>query len=189
MRSREQATSGNTEELELLRRVAARDRDALTALFVRYHPRLFKFVFRLTSSYSIAEELVNDVMLVVWRKADTFRGESQVSTWILGIAYRLTMRTLSRNKIRPVSDLDPDDISATAGSEWETEDWVQRGIESLPAAQQTMVMLVFYLGLSYEEAAAVTDCPVNTVKSRMFHARRKLRDILAASAGTAEDTI
>lgn len=176
----------NAEELELLRRIAAGERDALAQLFLGYHARLFKFVFRLTGSYTIAEEMVNDVMLVVWRKADTFRGDSKVSTWILGIAYRLAMRRLARRKKRLARRANIDDVTLFGSDAVETEDWVQRSIAALPAAQQLTVMLVFYVGLSYEEVATVTDCPVNTVKTRMFHARRKLREALSAAGASAD---
>lgn len=164
----------------LLKRIAADDRDALSELFVRYQPRLFKFVFRLTSSYSIAEEMVNDVMLIVWRKAATFRHESKVSTWIFGIAYRTSMRRLSRRRLRLTPLTDVDAPGAQEEAKAETEDWVHKAIETLSPAHQLTVMLVFYLGLSYEEVAVITECPTNTVKTRMFHARKRLRGELEA---------
>lgn len=171
------------EELALLRRVAQEDREAITELYRIYHARLFKFVFRLTSSYTAADELVNDIMLVVWQKACDFRGESRVSTWIFGIAYRQAMRRMSRKKIRLWPRQDPEKLVATGNPDVETEDWIRRGLESLPAAQQLTMVLVFYLGLSYTETAKLTDCPVNTVKTRMFHARRKLRELLGETSG------
>ena len=80
MQTKPKIDVSNEQELSLLRRVADKDRDALTELFHTYHARLFKFVFRLTHSYTIADEMVNDIMLLVWQKANTFRGESKVST-------------------------------------------------------------------------------------------------------------
>jgi len=181
----------DAEELALLHKVAEQDREALAELYRVYHPRLFKFVFRLTSSYPVAEELVNDVMHMVWRKASSFRGDSRVSTWIFGIAYRQTMRRVTRNKVRLVPTIDVESHGVDADDRVETENWVRKGLDELPAAQQITVMLVFYLGLSYEETAAVTRCPVNTVKTRMFHARRKLKDALTAAAlppGNSEES-
>lgn len=176
------ANVDNAEELELLRLVADRDRDAFTSLYRIYHPRLFRFLYRLTSSYTAADELVNDIMLAVWRSATSFRGESRVSTWIFGIAYRQAMRRLRRRRLRIRRDKDPDEFGARGNRDVETEDLVRRGLESLPPAQQFAMLLVFYQGLSYAEVAAVTDCPVNTVKTRMYHARRKLREFLDAAA-------
>ena len=161
----------NEEELVLLKLVATGDRSALTRLYLQYHARLFKFVFRLTRSYATADEIVNDTMLVVWDKAASFRRDSKVSTWIFGIAYKQTMRRVTRKQLQlsPLTDLD--DSGHDHDADMEIEDWVRQGLHSLPAAQQLTVVLVFYLGLTYQETAAVTDCPVNTVKTRMFHAR------------------
>lgn len=172
----------NEEELALLRLVGTGDRSALTRLYLLYHARLFKFVYRLTRSYATADELVNDVMLVVWDKAATFRGDSKVSTWIFGIAYKQTMRRVTKKQLllSPLTDIE--DSGHNHDTSLEIEDWIEQGLHALPAAQQLTVILVFYLGLTYEEIAKVTDCPVNTVKTRMFHARRKLKEYLSASA-------
>lgn len=166
----------------LLRRVAARDREALTELYRSYHARLFRFVYRLTGSYSIADELETEVMLAVWDQAAAFRGESRVSTWIFGIAYKMALRRLRRERLQPATGDRLDQVSVESGSGLETEDWVRQGILALPPAHRITVMLVFWLGLTYEETAAVTGCPVNTVKTRMFHARRKLKELLEHSA-------
>ncbi len=172
----------NEEELALLRLVARGDRSALTRLYLVYHARLFKFVFRLTRSYETADELVNDVMLVVWDKAASFRGDSKVSTWIFGIAYKQTMRRVTRKQLQLTPLTDVEDSGHDLDTSMEIEDWIKQGLRALPAAQQLTVILVFYLGLTYEETSKVTDCPVNTVKTRMFHARRKLKEYLSASA-------
>ena len=172
----------NEEELALLRLVARGDRSALTRLYLVYHARLFKFVFRLTRSYETADELVNDVMLVVWDKAASFRGDSKVSTWIFGIAYKQTMRRVTRKQLQLTPLTDVEDSGHDLDTTMEIEDWIKQGLHALPAAQQLTVILVFYLGLTYEETSKVTDCPVNTVKTRMFHARRKLKEYLSASA-------
>ena len=172
----------NEEELALLRLVARGDRSALTRLYLVYHARLFKFVFRLTRSYATADELVNDVMLVVWDKAASFRGDSKVSTWIFGIAYKQAMRRVTRKRLQLTPLTDVEDSGHDLDTTMEIEDWIKQGLHALPAAQQLTVILVFYLGLTYEETSKVTDCPVNTVKTRMFHARRKLKEYLSASA-------
>lgn len=174
--------TSNEQELVLLRQVADGDRDAMTELFVIYHRRLFNFVFRLTRSFTTAEELVNDIMLLVWQKASNFRRESRVSTWIFGIAYRQTMRRVTKKQLETTNSIDVDLTPAEGDITAETEDWILHGLHSLPAAQQLVTVLVFYLGLSYEETARVAGCPVNTVKTRMFHARRKLKEFLQVSA-------
>lgn len=183
MTTAEQTPGGENErEAALLQRVVQQDRDAIAELYRLYHARLFKFTFRLTRSYAAADELVNDIMLVVWQNAGAFRGDSKVSTWIFGIAYRQTMRRLTRRPTTLPQHADPDELGHDDATDVETEDWVWRGLRALPAAQQLTVVLVFYLGLTYSETAEVIQCPVNTVKTRMFHARRKLRAWLAESA-------
>ena len=182
MRARQSSNVTNERELTLLRRVADRDRDALTALFEIYHPRLFKFVFRLTHSHTISDEMVNDIMLLVWQKAETFRGESKVSTWIFGIAYRQTMKRVTRKQIKLSVTANLNELPAEHEPSVELQNWIQPALRMLPAAQQITVELVFFLGLSYQEVAEVTECSVNTVKTRMFHARRKLKGLLAQSA-------
>ena len=172
-------------ERKLLELVANCDREALTRLYELYHERLFKFVFRLTQSHAQTEEVVNDIMLAVWRGAKTYRGDSKPSTWIFGIAYRQSLKRLSRKQIRISSRVDVEQISDRSVHTMEQEDWVRRGLDELPTAQRLAVELVFYLGLSYEEVATVTDCPINTVKTRMFHARRKLKEQLEIAASPA----
>ena len=173
--------NGSTER-SLLDRIAQRERDALAELYERYHARLFRFVYRFTRSHAESDELVNDIMLVVWNSAGKFRGDSKVSTWILGIAYRQSLRRLSRKQVAVVQEIDPDEFADQTNSVLEREDWVRNALDSLPAAQRLTLYLVFYAGLSYEEVARVTDCPVNTVKSRMFHARKRMKEQLECTA-------
>jgi RNA polymerase sigma-70 factor (ECF subfamily) len=172
----------NEQEEALLRRIAGQHRPSFEKLFGSYHPRIFRFVFRLTRSYSAADELANDVLLTVWQNAEQFRAESKVSTWIFGIAYRQSLRYLRKRKPDTVPLFDRDALAHDANSDFERQNWVQHGIQQLPPKQKLTVMLVYYLGLSCEETAVVTDSPVSTVKTRMFHARRKMKDYLAKSA-------
>lgn len=178
------SASDDRRERQLLDRIAEHDRDAFDELFRVYHPRLFRFVFRMTASYRSADEIVNDILLVVWQSAGTFRGDSKVSTWIFGIAYRQSLRQLRKRKVTTVPMSEDTAVDENSQQRMEREDWVRRGIDELPLKQRLTVMLVYYLGLSYEETAAATGAPVNTIKSRMFHARRKLRAYLSKSAGT-----
>jgi RNA polymerase sigma-70 factor (ECF subfamily) len=182
-----QKANRDLEERALLELIAAEDRDALTDLYGRYHARLFKFVFRMTRSYTAADELVNDIMLAVWRSAGSFRGDSKPSTWVFGIAYRQALKRLSRKQLSIAPFLDVDQLPDGQPRTVEQEDWVRHGLDTLPAAQRLAMELVFFVGLSYDEVAAVMECPVNTVKTRMFHARRKLKEQLTSLA-SGEDT-
>lgn len=185
-RSKSSRAVRDTAERALLGAIASGDRAALAKLYTDYHPRLFKFVYRLTRSHAVTDELINDIMLAVWRGADNFRGDSKPSTWIFGIAYRQALKRLSRKSLSITEGFDVDRLPHPDTGSFERQDWVRRGLDTLPPAQRLAMELVFYLGLSYEEVAAVTDCPVNTVKTRMFHARRKLRQQLKTSASAAD---
>ncbi len=165
-----------TDERSMLSAIAAGDREALTEIYRYYHPRLFKFVYRLTQSYTVAEEAVNDIMLAVWKNAAGYRGDSKPSTWIFGIAYRQSLKHLSRKQVQIADNVELEELPDEKSAALEQEDWVRSGLAALPSSQRMAVELVFFLGLSYDEVAAVADCPVNTVKTRMFHARRKLRE-------------
>jgi len=177
----------NAAEVLLLRRAADNDREAFDELFQNYHPRLFTFLFRLTRSHGSAEELANDVLLTLWKDAGRFRGESKVSTWVFGIAYRKALAHLRKRKLKFVTFIEHEETAQDSNSvdldgQFEREDWVRQGVESLPPKQKLTVMLVYFLGLSCEETAGVTSVPVSTVKTRMFHARRKMKQHLIASS-------
>lgn len=174
-------SNNNAAEVLLLRRVADGDRGAFEELFEYYHSRLFLFLFRLTRSHGAAEELANDVLMTVWKDAGRFRGESRASTWIFGIAYRQALTHLRKRRLKLVSIRDDDATVCESDIQLEREDWVRRGIDALPPKQKLTVMLVYFLGLSCEETASASGVPVNTVKTRMFHARRKMKKHLIAS--------
>ncbi len=180
-------SASNDREWELLRQIARQDRLAFSELFELYHTRVFKFVYRLTHSHATSDELVNDIMLLVWRKAGTFRGSSKVSTWIFGIAYRQSLRRMSRDKSKLFQSIETVEPLVQEGDGADIENWVRQGLNALPAAQQITAVLVFYLGLTYEEVSEVTGCPVGTVKTRMFYVRQKLKVILPAIARPASE--
>ena len=90
-------SSSNARELELLRQVAAGDRTAFKELYLIYHRRLARFLMRMTSRHDLIEEVINDTLWTVWLKAGDFRGDSLVSTWIVGITYRRALKALRRH--------------------------------------------------------------------------------------------
>ena len=168
-------------EVDLIGRIAAGDRRAFEELYHLYHRRLARFLTRLTRRYDIAEEVINDTFYVVWRKAGAFRGESQPSTWILGIAYRKARSAFRSSARLPQENLDavPEPLThETPASTEELRDWLGQALAQLPLEQRMAVELCYELGYSCEEIAAIMNCPVNTVKTRLFHARGKLQRLL-----------
>jgi RNA polymerase sigma-70 factor (ECF subfamily) len=170
----------NQRDQELLTRVAARDREAFKQLYHIYHRRLTRFLMRLTRHPEIAEEIINDTLWIVWRKAPEFRHGSLVSTWIFGIAYRRGLKTLQRQP-PPACDID-DDSEAVADDDvqpaYERSDWLERALAQLPINQRAVLELAYYLGHSCDEIGEIMDCPVNTVKTRMHKARLKMKMLL-----------
>jgi RNA polymerase sigma-70 factor (ECF subfamily) len=179
------------EEVALVSRVAEGDTRAFDDLFRCYVPRLVRFLGRTTRVPHLIDEIVNDTMLIVWRKAGTFNGCSRVSTWILGIASRRRLKALERME-KGVGAAVVDDIAspAEAGPEEQhvRQDELRRcsaAIEALPPEQRQVVILTYFEGLSYQEIARIAGCPVNTVKTRMFHARRRLKALLSERRSAA----
>jgi RNA polymerase sigma-70 factor (ECF subfamily) len=183
-----QTRASNDVERVLLQRVSAGDRDAFRDLYLRYHRRLARFLTRLTQRPEDAEEIINDTLWIVWQRAGEFRNASRVSTWIMGIAYRRALKlirsaqaharamTLEMAEGEPTAD---DAVQATLDRQL-----LEHGLARLPLEQRLVLEFTYYLDHSCEEIAEIMDCPVNTVKTRMFHARRKLRLLLASDTGT-----
>jgi len=157
---------------------------AFEALYREFYPRLFDFVLRIVGSPRDVEETINDTMLVVWNKADEFAERSKVSTWIFGIAYKKALKRLQSNKrlaereihieVEAVDGRDPADLVGDDALLTR----IRIAVAALPLAQRSIVHLAFFYGYTYSEIAEIVDCPVNTVKTRMFYARERLRPVL-----------
>lgn len=164
------------------------DRQAFEALYRRYHPRLLRFCHRLNGQLESLEEIVNDTMLVIWRKASSYDPTCRPSTWIFGIAYRKTLENLRRrrrhNRFESL-DSHPGLHQPSPSSVHETADWLHTAFMELSEEHRSVVELTYYYGMSYKEIAQVVGCPENTVKTRMFHARKKLQSILPRLAEPA----
>jgi RNA polymerase sigma-70 factor (ECF subfamily) len=158
-------------DLDWLRRIARSDRPAFEAFYREYHGRLTRFLARLTPQRTLVEEVVNDTLWTVWRNASAFRGSSRVSTWVMGIAWRCGLKAVRR--------------AGGAASEPAAEPVEPPATQQLPVEQRTTLELAYYFGHSLEEIAQIMECPVGTVKGRMFHARIKLRNLLPALGGGA----
>jgi RNA polymerase sigma factor (sigma-70 family) len=175
----------NEDELSLLRRVAVRDRRAFETLYGIYYRRLFAYLFKLIRRGEVVEEVLNDVMFAVWTGAGRFDGRSRPSTWIFGIAYHKALKALAR---RPAAEVDGDvengpepvdrDEPESLAARRELAGVLGRALGSLSPEQRAVVELTYYYGLAYPEIAEIVGCPVNTVKTRMFHARRRLKEVL-----------
>jgi RNA polymerase sigma-70 factor (ECF subfamily) len=172
---------------QLLARVAARDGEAFRELYIVYHRRLARFLMRLTRRYELAEEVINDTLWVVWNRAAEFRGESRVSTWIMGIAYRRALKAL-RAEPALAGEAAADETALMAPDEAdsaELSELILCAMQRLPAEQRLALEFAYGYGHSCEEIATIMGCPLNTVKTRLFHARQKLRELLPQLSGEA----
>ena len=175
----------NAAELALLSRVAMCDRTALEVLYKSYSPRLARFLDRVTRRPDLIDEAINDTFWIVWNSARDFRGASEVSTWIIGIAYRCTLKALRRSgtlRSEQAAPMDEAGSNSDPFVDHELSNWVAGGLRLLPNEQRVTMELAYYLGHSLIEISSIMDCPVSTVKARMFHARMKLRNILPSLA-------
>ncbi|MDB5973050.1 MAG: polymerase sigma70 [Hydrocarboniphaga sp.] len=183
----EQQAERDIVDRSLLRAIAQQDRPAFEKLYRDYHRRLGRFLARVTQRDDLIEEVVNDTFWIVWRKAEEFRGQSLVSTWIMGIAYRCALKALRRAGPPPLAD---PVLPIEDETQWDDplvqqdrRSWIMQGLERLPPDQRTTLLLAYYLGHSCEEISEIMACPVGTVKARMFHARIRLRNLLPTLGG------
>jgi len=155
-------------------------------LFARHHVRVFRFVLRLVRDESIAEDLISDVFLDVWRQAGRFEGRSQVSTWLLAIA---RFKALSALRRRPDEELDeetagaiedPADDPEVVLEKKDKSASIRKCLTGLSAEHREIIDLVYYHEKSVEEVAEIVGIPENTVKTRMFYARKRLAELLKA---------
>jgi RNA polymerase sigma-70 factor, ECF subfamily len=172
------------DDVELLGRIGRGDEDAM-AVFYRVHGRVvLAQVLLVTGERVLAEEIVQDTMLAVWRGAGCFRGESSVRSWVIGIARRQTRDRLRRRRLRVVDDAvlagrpgagpGPEEAALDRAELAE----VRGAIRELAPAHREVLGLAFGSGLSLPEVAGVLEIPVGTVKSRLAAARTALSRIL-----------
>ena len=171
------------DESALLARIVARDFQAFETLYRLYERRLYRFILNLVHRPHLAEEVLSDTMMVVWRKAEAFDGKSKVSTWIFAIGYRRALSAL-RDLKEPVEDKDaerresPEEGPEQQLSRRQTHERLLAAMGQLSPAHRAVVELTYFHEMGYREIADVIQCPVDTVKTRMFHARRHLKRVL-----------
>jgi RNA polymerase sigma-70 factor (ECF subfamily) len=171
--------NGNDRDSVLICAIAAGDAAALQEIHSRYSRRIESFTLKITRRRDLAEELTNETLTAIWLSAAQFRSASKVSTWIFGIAHILSVKAL-RNFVSPVSDLTDTQVEESHDP-WscnEVCEWLDAALALLPVEQRTALERCYRLGHSCRQIADSLDCPVNTVKTRMFYGRRKLRRLL-----------
>ena len=172
------------EDLDLIHRMQAGDDDAVRDLYALYGQRLYAYALRLTDDPATAEDVTQNTLVTAWRTARTFRGEGRLIAWLLGIVHHTAMKAL-RGSTRYLDEVAEETVSEDQPSPEEQAQvrderrWVRQGLQSLSSEHRAVLELVFYQGLSLNEAADVLKCPIGTVKSRLSYARNHLRGVLS----------
>ena len=176
------------EDRALMRRISQGDREAFDVVYRRYADRVRAFLARVLPVRALIDETLNDTMLAVWRQSARYDGSCRLSTWIFAIAQRRALHALRHARVR----------ARFAATEWpsrnepdtetqlsQLKDRLRRALVTLPAEQFAVLQLTYFEGYGCREVASLMACPVQTVKTRMFHARRKLRRIFSLSKDAA----
>lgn len=186
----------------LLKRIATKDRKAFEEFYYLYAEGFGMFLMKMLKQRNWVDEAVNDIMLTIWQSADRYDpGRGRLSTWLFGIAHNKGLKILERNgRYREKSledypgevDSDEDDISELYSSAmsptseperlvmgWELGDAMNWAFSKLSADHLAVIDLCFGEDRSYQEIADIVGCPINTVKTRLFHARKRLTELLA----------
>ena len=175
----------DTSDAALIQSIVSGDKGAMRILFTRHNVRVYRFLLRFVDK-STAEDLVSEVFLDVWRQAGRFQGRSQVTTWLLAIARN---KALSALRCRPAEELDDEQAAAiedlgsnaeiTLQNRQKTE-ILRRSLTQLSPAHREVIDLVYYHEKSIDEVAEITGVRQSTVKTRMFYARKRLSELMAA---------
>jgi RNA polymerase sigma-70 factor, ECF subfamily len=171
----------------LVARIADGDRLAMQTLFARYRTPVYRWLLRLVGNETVAEDLLSDVFLDVWRQAGRFQARSAVSTWLLAIA---RFKALSARRSRKNAELD-EAIEATVADSADNpevvlqkksrDQFVRTALTTLSPEHREIIDLVYYHDKSVDECAQILGVPSGTVKTRMFYARKKLAEMVQAA--------
>lgn len=165
-------------------RVRARDLRAFETLYRSYHPRLTRFLTNLIGRPQLVEEVLNDTMLVVWNRPESYNGGSRLSTWIFAIGYRKSLKALSRCD-DPLEDVEAERrASSEPGPEAElgrrqSQAALAEAMRQLSPDHRAVVDLTYFHEFDYREISEIMDCPIDTVKTRMYYARRHLKRVIS----------
>jgi RNA polymerase sigma-70 factor, ECF subfamily len=183
--SQSRPSKAETSDQALIALLAEGDKDAMRILFARHNVKVFRFLARLVGDAANAEDLVSEVFLEAWRQAARFEARSQVATWLLGIARHKALSALRRRPSEAPDDAlesieDTADNPEVALQNRNTGAILRDCLQQLSSAHREIIDLIYYHGRTIDDAAQITGVPQNTVKTRMFHARKRIADLLAA---------
>jgi RNA polymerase sigma-70 factor, ECF subfamily len=171
----------------LVAHIGEGDRLAMQTLFARHRTPVYRWLLRFVGNETLAEDLVSDVFLDVWRQASRFEGRSSVSTWLLAIA---RFKAISARRRRTDVELDegiestvadPADDPGVVLEKKNRDEVLRTALTRLSTEHKEIIDLVYYHEKSVDECAQIIGVPSGTVKTRMFYARRKLAELVQAA--------
>jgi len=168
----------------LLESIADGNRTSMHILYARHNVRVYRFILRIVRDATVAEDLVSQVFLDVWRTATQFEGRSQVSTWLLSIARFKALTSLRQRRFEDIDQEDvreiPDEADTPEASldRTTTSEILRACVAKLSPAHREIINLVYYHEKSVEEVGEIIGIPQSTVKTRMFYARKQLAELL-----------
>ncbi|HZZ62889.1 MAG TPA: sigma-70 family RNA polymerase sigma factor [Roseiarcus sp.] len=172
---------------ELIARIRVGDPLALRALYARHSVKVYRFALRLLRSEPAAEDVVSEVFTDLWRNAGSFEGRSEASTFLLAMARNKAYSLLRRRREdaldeEAAAEIEDDADNPETALEKKTKgDMLRACLQRLSPEHREVIDLVYYHDKSIEEVAAIVGAPAGTVKTRMFHARKKLAEIARAA--------
>ena len=182
-------THENQKALELLKNIALGSEVALVEFYDTFHSSIYNFAIRRLNEHADAADVLNDVMLQVWKNAGSFKGRAKVMTWVFGITHHKVIDKLRKSSRHVMTELEetlPDDDSFSVTDSImgaQRSDYIKQCMAQLSNAHRQVIHLAFFEELSYPEIAEIVDCPEGTVKTRMFHAKQILKRCLAKFVG------
>lgn len=201
-----------TAGIALLQRIAAKDRKAFEEFYYLYAEGFGRFLMKMLKKHEWVDEAVNDLMLTIWQTADHYDPEKgRLSTWLFGIAHNKGLKQLERNRRYREESLEAHSVEIDSDEErgdgrydsalplcaepervvmgWELGDALSWAFEKLSPDHQAVIELCFTEDFTYQEIADIMGCPLNTVKTRLFHARKRLTEMLARKGFSLSDQV
>lgn len=160
------------------------DQSAMSVLYNRHYQRIYRFIIRQIRDEMMAEDILNDVFLDCWRQAQKFEGRSAVSTWLTAIAYNKSISYLRKRRETQAGDgqaeamIDESDSPQTSVMKDDKGDQIRLAMDELSQDHKAVIDLAYYHDMGVKEIAEILDVPTNTVKTRLFHARKNLHEVL-----------
>ena len=179
-----------TDEQELVKRIAAGDKQAFHIIYEQTHGKVARYIIKLVNNETLAEDVLIQTYTVAWQKMSSFRGSSRLTTWLISIARNIAFKEFRKNRFQEPFDethIAADNTSHLKPEQRDRKEKMQQALVTLSASHREALELVFYQGLTYPEVSKLINVPVNTVKTRIFHAKKELKIALKNKEITADD--